>query len=80
MDMHNIETEIQKRIHRDPEILAGKPVIRGTRIPVYVIIDLFWNGLSEAEIVEDYPSLSVEDVRAALAFHLRENSLASASA
>ncbi|HET9660872.1 MAG TPA: DUF433 domain-containing protein [Thermomicrobiales bacterium] len=78
--MQDIETEIQKRIHRDPEILAGKPVIRGTRIPVYVIIDLFWNGVSEAEIVDDYPTLSLEDVRAALAYHLRETSTALASA
>jgi uncharacterized protein (DUF433 family) len=69
--MYDIEQEIQARIVRDPEILKGKPVIRGTRIPVYVIIDLFWNGISEAEIVDDYPSLTLEDVRAALAYHLR---------
>jgi uncharacterized protein (DUF433 family) len=69
--MYDIEQEIQARIVRDPEILKGKPVIRGTRIPVYVIIDLFWNGISEAEIVDDYPSLTLEDVRAALTYHLR---------
>lgn len=78
--MQDIETEIQQRIHRDPAILGGKPVIRGTRIPVYVIIDLFWNGISEAEIVDDYPSLSLEDVRAALAFHLRQEVATQASA
>lgn len=77
--MNDIELEIRQRIFRDPEILAGKPVIRGTRIPVYVIIDRFWNGISEAEILDDYPSLSQEDVRAALAFHLREVTPADAS-
>ncbi|MBX3440348.1 MAG: DUF433 domain-containing protein [Planctomycetaceae bacterium] len=70
--MQDIELEIKERIVRDPEILRGKPVIRGTRISVSVIIDLFWNGIGEAEIVDDYPSLEIEDVRAALAFHLRE--------
>ncbi len=69
--MQDIAIEIEHRITRNPEILAGKPVIAGTRIPVYLIIDLFRNGSSEAEIVDDYPDLSVEDVRAALAFHLR---------
>jgi uncharacterized protein (DUF433 family) len=69
--MIDIEVEIEERIVCDPEILSGKPVIRGTRIPVYVIIDYFWNGIAEAEIIDDYPHLSVADIRAALAFHLR---------
>lgn len=72
--MQDIDFEIKQRIVRNPVILAGKPVVRGTRIPVYVIIDLFSNGSSEAEIVDDYPSLHVDDVRAALAFHLRQQS------
>lgn len=70
--MNNIESEISSRIVRDPEILGGKPVVRGTRIPVYVIIDSFANGSTEVEIIDDFPDLVVEDVRAALAFHLRE--------
>lgn len=69
--MQDFDIEIQKRIHRDPEILGGKPVVRGTRIPVYVIIDLFSDGYSEAEIIEDYPDLKIEEVRAALAYFLR---------
>ncbi len=70
--MIDIEAEIKERIVCDPEILSGKPVIRGTRIPIYVIIDLFWNGVSESEIVDDYPDLTLLDVRSALAFHLRQ--------
>ena len=70
--MKDIEIEIQNRIHQDPEILSGKPVIRGTRIPVYAIIDSFGSGCSESEIVDDFPDLSIEDVRAALAFYLKE--------
>lgn len=69
--MSNIEREIDKRIVCDPEILRGKPVIRGTRIPVYVIIESFGNGNTESEILEDFPDLTVEDVRAALAYYVR---------
>jgi uncharacterized protein (DUF433 family) len=78
--MNDIDYEINQRIVRNPKILAGKPTIRGTRIPVHVIIDRFWNGVSEAEIVDEYPSLTPEDVRAALAFFLRETMPAEASA
>lgn len=78
--MFDINNEIQQRIVRNPNVLSGKPTIRGTRIPVHVIIDRFWNGISEAEIVDEYPSLTLDDVRAALAFHLRETMPAEASA
>jgi uncharacterized protein (DUF433 family) len=78
--MHDIEQEIQNRIVSDPRILSGKPVIRGTRISVAIIIDRLWNGVSETEIVEDYPSLSLEDVQAALAFHLRQTAVSTANA
>jgi uncharacterized protein (DUF433 family) len=78
--MYDIEQEIRERIVRDPRILSGKPVIRGTRISVDIIIDRLWNGISETEIVEDYPSLSLEDVQAALAFHLRQTAVSAASA
>ena len=69
--MIDIEQEIEKRIVCDPEILRGKPVIRGTRIPVYVIIESFGNGSTESEILYDFPDLTVEDVRAALAYYVR---------
>ena len=45
------------RIDINPKILLGKPVIKGTRIPVYVILDLIAEGCSIKEILEYYPSL-----------------------
>lgn len=53
--MDDIEGEIKSRIVSNPLILNGKPVIRGTRISVEIIIDRLWNGVSEEEIVNDYP-------------------------
>ncbi len=78
--MDNIEREIETRIVSNPLILNGKPVIRGTRISVEIIIDRLWNGVSEEEIVDDYPQLSLEDVRVALAYHLRLMQVQTASA
>lgn len=78
--MQDIEREIEARIVSDPMILNGKPVIRGTRISVEIIIDRLWNGITADEIVDDYPSLTLDDVRAALAFHLRLTPVTSASA
>ena len=57
-----------KRITIDPKVLRGKPVIKGTRIPVYLIVELMGSGLSEAEVLKEYPGLSREDVRAALQY------------
>ena len=54
------------------EVLLGKPVTRGTRMPVYPIVDLVEAGLSPAAIIEDYPELTVEDIDAALAFAYQE--------
>jgi uncharacterized protein (DUF433 family) len=52
----------------DPGIRGGEPVIRGTRIPVYLIADLLSQGADAREILEDYPSLSANTVRSALAY------------
>lgn len=60
-----------KRIELDPKILSGKPVIKGTRIPVYLVVELMASGMSEAEVLKEYPSLSREDVRAALKYASR---------
>jgi len=57
-----------ERITRNPEILGGKPIVRGTRVPVYLIVDWVESGHTPEEIVEDYPDLTVEDVEAALAY------------
>ncbi len=56
------------RIAIDSKVLRGKPVIKGTRIPVYLIVELMASGMSEAEILKEYPDLSREDVRAALQY------------
>lgn len=56
------------RIVIDPEVLAGKPVIKGTRIPVYLIVELLGCGMTEKEILNQYPTLKREDIRAALLY------------
>jgi uncharacterized protein (DUF433 family) len=60
--------ESKDRILIDPEVLSGKPVIKGTRIPVYLIIELLANGLTEKEILLQYPTLKKEDIKAALVY------------
>jgi len=58
----------KERISIDPKVCHGKPCIKGTRIWVSLIVDNLAAGSSEGEILEAYPSLSREDIRAALAF------------
>jgi uncharacterized protein (DUF433 family) len=53
-------------IVRDPEILGGRPVFRGTRVPVEVLFENLEDGLSIDDIIESYPSLNKEDVIACL--------------
>ena len=57
-----------ERIVLDPTILAGKPVIRGTRLSVEFIIGLMADGWNEADILRNYPGLTHEDVAACLAY------------
>lgn len=54
------------RITVDPEILAGKPVVTGTRVPVSLVLNLFRNGYDIARVQEAYPVLTEDDVKAAL--------------
>jgi uncharacterized protein (DUF433 family) len=56
------------RITLDPAVLAGKPVIRGTRIAVEFVIELMAEGWSEADILTNYPHLQREDILACLAY------------
>ena len=63
-----MEEELLNRIEIDPNILAGKPVIKGTRIPVYLIIELLANGLTPQQILKEYPELKQEDIKAALLY------------
>ena len=52
----------------EPGKRAGKPCIRGLRITVYDVLDYLASGMTEAEILEDFPDLTSEDLRACLAF------------
>ncbi len=52
----------------DPRKRGGKPTIRGLRITVYDIIEYLASGMTERDILEDFPELTVEDIRATLAF------------
>ena len=56
------------RITVDPAILTGKPIVRGTRYSVEFILGLMAEGWSEADILENYPGLTHEDVSACLAY------------
>ncbi len=57
----------EERVVVDPEILAGKPAVKGTRLAVEFVVDLLAAGRTETEILGDYPSLTREDVRACVA-------------
>lgn len=61
MDWHD-------RITLDPEILLGKPVIRGTRIAVEFVIDLLARGYRAEDVIEQYEFLSAADIQACLAY------------
>ncbi len=58
----------QEQIVIDPEILVGKPIVKGTRLAVEFIIDLLAQGWSEPDILRNYPGLTAEDVRACLSY------------
>lgn len=63
-----MEREINKRIVVNPEVMVGKPIIKGTRIPVDTIVRLLAQGMTKEEILEDYPKLKEEDIKAALEY------------
>ena len=56
------------RIEMTPEIMGGKPVIRGTRIPVELVLRKLGAGMTSDEIMADHPRLTADDIRAAQAF------------
>jgi len=61
-------TTTHDHIVLDPAILAGKPIIRGTRLSVEFVIGLMTDGWSEQDILVNYPSLSREDIAACLSY------------
>lgn len=64
--------ESSTRIITNPDICHGKPVIRGTRIMVWLIVELLANGESIEEILDAYPSLTREDILACLAYRTKK--------
>lgn len=56
------------RIEVNPDVLAGKPVVRGTRLAVELILELLAAGESESQVLSDYPRLTREDLLACLAY------------
>ena len=74
--MPNIDWK--KYIHSDTDVLLGKPVVKGTRLSVEFILGLFSQGWTEQQVIENYPALTPESIRAVFAFAaecMREESL-----
>ena len=63
MDEHLVQ-----RVSMDPKVMAGKALLRGTRIPVELLVRMLAQGIPEGEILREYPRLEPEDIRAALAY------------
>jgi len=61
----------REHIHSDEKVLAGKPVVKNTRISVELILELFAAGWTQEMILESYPRLTADDVKAVFAY-LRE--------
>ncbi len=55
-------------IHSDPEVLLGKPVVKGTRLSVEFILGLFAAGWTEKQVLDNYPTLTPQSLRAVFAF------------
>ena len=62
------DTKLLGRITSNPEVFGGKPIVRGMRISVEMILSLLAQGVPEEEILDDYPGLEREDIRACLAY------------
>lgn len=63
--------EWRELIERNPDVLAGTPVVRGTRVPVELVLVLIADGCSEADLLANYPTLSAEGIRACKAWRDR---------
>lgn len=60
--------DLLKRITVDPDICFGKPTVRGLRYPVEMLLDLMSSGMTTQQILDDYPDLVEDDMRAVLLF------------
>jgi uncharacterized protein (DUF433 family) len=61
-------TDISQYIVSTPDIRSGKPCLKGTRIAVYDVLDYLASGMSEQDIVDDFPSITTQHIRAVLVF------------
>lgn len=59
---------MEERIVVNPKIMVGKPIIKGTRIPVDAILKRLADGMSISDILEEYPNITEDDIRAALTY------------
>jgi uncharacterized protein (DUF433 family) len=64
----NMKVDWQEYIHSDPKILAGKPVVKGTRLAVDFILGLFAAGWTMEQVLESYPTLTAEALQAIFAY------------
>jgi uncharacterized protein (DUF433 family) len=60
----------QERIELNPQVLTGKPVVKGTRIAVEFVLQMLATGVSEKEILDNYPRLTGDDIRACMEYAL----------
>jgi uncharacterized protein (DUF433 family) len=58
----------RERITIDPNVLVGKPVVKGTRLAVEFVIDLLAQGWTQQDVLQNYPRISEEDIHACLAY------------
>jgi uncharacterized protein (DUF433 family) len=61
-----MDEKLLRRLEINPKVMVGKPVIKGTRIPVELIVRMVAQGITEKEIFQEYPRLQTDDVKAAL--------------
>ena len=63
-----MDEQLWERISMDAKVMVGKPLIRGTRIPVELVVRMLAQGIPQTDILREYPRLQPEDIRAALAY------------
>ncbi len=62
------DQDLLKRITANPEVFGGKPIIRGMRISVELVLSLLVQGETVESLLQDYPDLEADDIRACLAY------------
>jgi uncharacterized protein (DUF433 family) len=67
----SMSDDLIERVVLNPKVMAGKPVIRGTRIPVELLLRMIAQRIPEADILREYPRLQPEDIQAAVAYAAR---------